>query len=67
MMRKNKHRKNKKPKDIKKTNNIITKISRGYLFAMVGTGKSGIQQKDQKQYKNRKERRNGKKIDNFME
>jgi len=44
----------------KKEKNIHTSIARGPEFAMVGAGKSGLMQADRKEFKRKKERKEGK-------
>ena len=40
--------------------NNIQKISRGHEFGMVGAGKSGLMKADRKDFKRKKERKDGK-------
>jgi len=44
----------------KKKKHIIMSIPKGYKFAMVGVGKSGLMQADKKEFKRKKERKKGK-------
>jgi hypothetical protein len=46
----------------KRQKNIHTSIARGPEFGMVGAGRSGLMQADQKQFKKKKQRKEGKAI-----